>query len=122
MDSQLPSRASGTRMRCIGAPHSLPAITLPRCDEKPAITTSPPHRSRASEPTFTIPTRAMSVARAPATRALRPHRAAPAPPHAPPPRARSVGGPPIAHVGVVRPDDRLRFRAVVLEEALQRLD
>src|SRR5215210_6760754 len=54
--SQLPSRAGGTRIRSIGAPHLAPATTLPRCEPKPTSTTSSsPHLSRASCPRLPSP-------------------------------------------------------------------
>ena len=63
--SQLPSRAGGTGISSIGASHSRPAITVPRCDPKPTRTTpSSPCRSRTSWPTLTMPSSAMSVKRA----------------------------------------------------------
>jgi hypothetical protein len=52
-------------MRCMSAPHSVAAMTLPRCDPKPTSTrSSSPHHSRVSWPTFTMPWSAMSVKRA----------------------------------------------------------
>ena len=87
----MPARAAGTGIRRIGAPHASAAMTVPRWPPKPTSTTP----SSPCRSRTSWPTLTI--------------------------RAGHVGGPGVADVGVVLPHDRLRSRAVVRDEPVQRV-